>query len=703
MAEDIKKQQQEKDSSAGLGTLIGFGALAALPFLRPFRNISGVKRALSTLAEKNASRTTDTQKLLPLIRKQGEGITTLPTKVKYQVQVKPQTMDMNPLVNDRKGDFMAQRLLPFAERDVPKTEFGSALYDQIKMFPKDKATADDWIKYFKAKTNTKYNDGRSSSINTEELFDSNIAALDKSGFLVGGLLKNAKDLNMVIDKNTLLKQVYKNPFFNLEYRRFTTPTGLDEAAGGITSQISKVKELLHSKYTQDPTTKGTAYASLETLQGLDNTYKSIFSNFGSADKKTILESLKLNRTKVKKELESLQTLLTDPEDKRLVTNVIKDINKLSEDVAIKYQAAGRTPVHATSSEYGTYRLEGEMNPGEFVWRFKDRPIAQSTVDPKSYDHIFNRQHKFGEFPVVHGMYGTRVTPKGEKVLTINEIQSDMNSKVLDEVSRGKIRLNPYGKEEFTKLAADPLNTNRARMEELLKKGIFRTEEEAYELNKIFGQMRAARNVLGQKPNYIQEALTEYVPFYNNKNYADLAVKSVIKEGGDQGAQWVGVVPVDRLSRQTEAVAGQQQFYGYATGKGFQKKGTAVVPEVMKKLANQYNTEAKTIQVSLSDPKKPWKLVRDRQVRRYDGTRGNPGNSVETFKTTVHKGAYNSREEALRAAESMSSNVEVAYIPEGDPNLYMNVYALRISPDMINKPMKIYRNEGGLIENPFRPL
>jgi len=50
MAEDIRKTQEQKDESAGLGTLIGFGAAAAIPFLRPFRNVGKVKRAISTLA-----------------------------------------------------------------------------------------------------------------------------------------------------------------------------------------------------------------------------------------------------------------------------------------------------------------------------------------------------------------------------------------------------------------------------------------------------------------------------------------------------------------------------------------------------------------------------------------------------------------------------------------------------------------------------
>jgi len=44
-----------------------------------------------------------------------------------------------------------------------------------------------------------------------------------------------------------------------------------------------------------------------------------------------------------------------------------------------------------------------------------------------------------------------------------------------------------------------------------------------------------------------------------------------------------------------------------------------------------------------------------------------------------------------------------YIPANDPENYLNMFALRISPDMINKPMKLYKSKGGFIENVFKPL
>jgi hypothetical protein len=46
---------------------------------------------------------------------------------------------------------------------------------------------------------------------------------------------------------------------------------------------------------------------------------------------------------------------------------------------------------------------------------------------------------------------------------------------------------------------------------------------------------------------------------------------------------------------------------------------------------------------------------------------------------------------------------VEYIAAEDPNNYLNMFGLRISPDMVNKPMKLYKAKGGLIENIFKPL
>jgi len=220
--------------------------------------------------------------------------------------------------------------------------------------------------------------------------------------------------------------------------------------------------------------------------------------------------------------------------------------------------------------------------------------------------------------------------------------------------------------------------------------------------KAFNTLKSQSNVIRRgAANISEDAQTAYLPFYNNKNYNDLALKTIIKEAGDDGAQWVSVVPVEYMGRGNGAIAGNQLTYGFSNGKGFKKQGMAVLPELMKKLANQYKTEAKVIQVSKSDPNKPYKIVQEKIVDRYDGTGGTRGEKVETFRTMQHTRAFATEKEAKDFVREYGGNME--YIPANDPQNYLNMFALRISPDMINKPMKLYKSKGGFIENVFKPL
>lgn len=692
MAEkDERLLKEEKDSTSGLGTLVGLSAAAALPFLRPFRNAAKIKRAFETITRSNAQRTAASETLVPLLPKPGITAFKAPTKVIYkkqQAQVPAIRNNVTPLINDRDEFMKAQSMLSMNDRS-PQSMFGSALYDQIKMFPKDKAPADDWIRYFNQKKNVRYQDGRSASIDTEELFDTNIAALDKSGSLRGGLLKTAKDMNMEVDKNTLLAQVRENPFNRLELRRYVSPTGVDESVEAMVGEAEKIKRILGTKYldeTGEPITKNLIKTIDDTLADM----KAMRFDLGQSGIDNINLSAKNLRQALKKSLDQI----SDPQDRQMINQAIRSVNGLAEEGVMKIKAVPRTPRHASSSEYGTYRLEGEQSPGEFVWHFPEGKV------PKGPNKHLDRKHwDDARQPVVHTLYGTRYTPEGKKVLSLNEIQADIQQPVFDDVVSGMMRINDEGRQTASKMLLRGMTEPRETITKIMKKGLYATEDEKYQLRKAFDQLKAGRNSLAGSANIPKDKLTDYLPFFNNKNYADLAIKTAIKEGGQDGAQWIGVVPVNAISRQNGAVKGNQQFYGFATGKGFQKKGEAVIPEIMRKLAKQYKTEAKTIQVSLSDPKRPYKIVRYHNVNRYDGSKDSPGPSVESYKQPYHFKTFKTEQDAKAAGFSD----EVTYVPEGDPNLYMNMFALRISPDMIQKPMKLYKKEGGLIENVFRPL
>jgi len=325
MADEIKKTQQEKDSSAGLGALVGFTAAAALPFLRPFRNIGKVKRALDLTKSTNAARTTANEQLMPKLLPAPKGIQTLPTKVKYQVQRKPEKI--NPLVNDRDDILRKAANVAYDDRE-PQLLFGSSLYDQIKMFPKQSAKAEDWLNFLKTRQNVKYQDGRSASVDIEELFDTNIASLDKSGALTGGLLKTAKDLNMIVDKNTLLRQVRQNPFNELELRKFKTPSSIQKDVWELETRIERVAKMLETKYLDET---GAALAAPRIAQ-LRELIQNVKNQIGSDMNRNKI-NLASNTSDMKTALRSILTQLNDPQDIQLVNRAIATVNGTVEDIA----------------------------------------------------------------------------------------------------------------------------------------------------------------------------------------------------------------------------------------------------------------------------------------------------------------------------------------------------------------------------------
>jgi hypothetical protein len=71
---------------------------------------------------------------------------------------------------------------------------------------------------------------------------------------------------------------------------------------------------------------------------------------------------------------------------------------------------------------------------------------------------------------------------------------------------------------------------------------------------------------------------------------------------------------------------------------------------MRKLANQYKTEAKTIQVSKSDPDSPFKIIQKKEIIRFDK---NPdkfrdeAKELERFKVDHHTAAFKNEEDAKK--------------------------------------------------------
>ena len=679
MSEQTKKAQEQKDDTAGLGTLVGITALAALPFLKPIRSYVKQKLAKETI-ESQAG--TNIPRVVAGEAQVVPQITYSPDKTKINYMVKQKQPQIEPLLNDR----------PFESKPM----FGSALYDAIKTSPADEMLADDWLKFFKSKTNTKYNDGRSSSIQMEELFDTNIANVDPQGNLVGGLLAAAKNINAPINKELLLLQVKNNPINKMKLVEFKAPENFQGSIGAIESQITNVYDTVRKKYV-------TALVG-DGVSGISNLEKALVMSKGLRINNAQFSGSNLSDTTIQNlgqifrdGLKKLNVKGIDPQDKSIFENALKTVNAETEKLVL----AARSPykLQHNSSEVGQYKLPGETNPIEMVWYYPEKIATNRSSS--SHFRIPDVKTSGESQPLVHAMYGTRFTPKGEKVLSINEIQADVQQSVFEQVKEeGKKRINPFNKEAQAGLLLKPKESVRNKIDEILKKGMYRTEEEGYQLNKLLQEDTIIRKGLSPQ-NEMSGA--DYLPMFDTKQYTDYAVKTIARRAAEQGNQYVSVVPVNYISRGKGAIPGNELVYGYANGKGVAKKGEAIVPESMRKLANQYRTEAKTIQVSKSDPESPFKVVQVKKVKRFDKNPDKFDNAkeLEEFKVNHHVAAFKNEQDAKAFLSGYGEGGKIEFIPKDSPELYDLMYALRVTPDMANKPFKLYKHAGGLIEDIFK--
>jgi hypothetical protein len=684
MAEEISKVDKKKDETSGIGGIetligVGLGAAALFPFFKSFRNTSKIKSALETIesqaGQKTARVVAEEGQVMPVIAKKSGEV----TKVNYAVQ--PKTNIAEPLLNDRD----------------PRTNpaFGSASYDMIKISPKNEMKAEEWLDYFKSKQSAKYNDGRSSSIQMDELTDSNIVQFDNYGNLSGGLLAAAKTINAPINKDTLLKYISNNPINKLQIAEFKNPTKeLSIYADDVEKNIERVADMMKKYGAPDD------YSLITNLRYLNNKFKRKAEEGG-------VRSAKSNIDDIRDAIKNIKNgdLIKDPQDKRLIDDVFSTINKTQEQVG----KLMNNPYNAQQlDKYPTYRMFGEENAKEIVWYYPEK--IPGNIIGAAHFKIPNPKEPTTELsvqPLVHSMYGTRYNPKGEKVISINEIQADVQQKVFDDVKNiGKKRINPFNTENITPLLVTPKKEIQERINELLKKGVYTSDAELVELQSLIARGKTINRKLleSDTSNKSRQDVTDFLPMFDTKQYTDFALKTIIKKSAEDGPhQWVSVVPVNLITRANGAVPGNELVYGYANGKGVGKQGESIAAELMRKLAKQYNSEVKTMQVSKSNPNKPYKILENIEVNRYDRARDPTGRVpqklLETFKNTHHKAAFATDEAAKDYVERNGG--KIVYIDKDNPELYDLMFALKIVPDMLNKPMKLYKHEGGLIEDIFK--
>ena len=211
-----------------------------------------------------------------------------------------------------------------------------------------------------------------------------------------------------------------------------------------------------------------------------------------------------------------------------------------------------------------------------------------------------------------------------------------------------------------------------------------------------------------------EVSNVFQPYYDNVNgqeWGAHAMRHLIKKAAKNDVDFIAINPseVVSLAKRSDKKIGSLKFYGNAKGKmgykgydmeGQNEKANAVLPKVLIDLAKQYNTEAKTIQVAKSDPTKPYKVI-GKTTRDSGGDAPKFGDeSFENLKDE-HLAAFKTKAEAQYAYDNLDDATNIYHMPADDPRNYYNVFGLKVTPEMKQKPLKLYRSKGGLAVNIFK--
>lgn len=226
----------------------------------------------------------------------------------------------------------------------------------------------------------------------------------------------------------------------------------------------------------------------------------------------------------------------------------------------------------------------------------------------------------------------------------------------------------------------------------------------------------------------------FQPFFNRQEQANHNIKELINMVASRKYKkdaWVAVNPVERLhALKRDPLIGNYEFYGTARGKaGFEggKAKTKIVdpatreqtfrdfskndynkmaalPKAMKKLAEKYGTEAKTIKIAKSDPKKPFKIVSDLETEGSSSTRLNnymgKGKLPES-ELQEHIMAFANEQDAIDYITMRGGALKYIKVEADDPALYYDAFAIKVTPNMKDKNFKLYGyHKGGMVVNIF---
>ena len=179
---------------------------------------------------------------------------------------------------------------------------------------------------------------------------------------------------------------------------------------------------------------------------------------------------------------------------------------------------------------------------------------------------------------------------------------------------------------------------------------------------------------------------DYFPMPEAADYNDHALKYLLQLASREGADYVAVLPFDMLNyKASSRIKGNEYSYGYSSGRGINKKGKAIIPELMKRSARFFNSTAGPIKISRSNPKKPYK-------------------KISTDKYTYEEGPLKGKSFTRIAHTDAIENPKKGYklITEDNPNLYFDAFAIKVN-NLMRGTQKTYKSKGGLVVDMFKTM
>ena len=604
---------------------------------------------------------------------------------------------------------------------------GSSLWDYIARHPVAGARKpEEWIKDFKSTGPASFKTGNpefkniSQAVKKEELWDSNIAQFNKNGDLVGGFLKVAQEKKIPLTKMDLLYIVEKSPVNNLVTRKYRFDTRLVDESEEIGKDMINALDDIELKAIAKVPAGSESAARAESLiqdiktlkDSVNKTTAKMYRTFRSADN----EYSDFSTSPFGNDIGNFESIVQRARGLDIGINN-NDVNRILEvakrkdtDIFRRIQLQDTQKMTPKYGNYSEYRIKGGDEYFEnLVYYPKPLPMGQKIGSEynKHYSGIPNQIYH------VRGSVRSGGDMPNQKVMMIDEIQSDYAQELRKiNPTRDKV-VNAFGAEVEFFSSNRKLEKIVNEMKEISNKGIRATPAEQrrfVELNRNFKELKTNSLNLSNITNREAKDGIPFLPLYGKENWGSHALKNTIKDAVDRGnVQWVGISPVEHLHHvKRDKYLGDIEFYGTRFGKaGFNNykvtskaknqtvltdpKKKATLPSEMEKLARQYNSEVKTIHVAKSDPSKPFKVVVEvpNKTKAYKINKDQAG--------TQHIGAFKTEAEAVVYAQRNSGSV--MRIEDGDPRLYYDVFAIKISPDMVNKPFKAYQT-GGLVVNIF---